>query len=308
MDSVSNTVLITGAGGFTGRHLADHLTVLGYCVIGTTVGKDSGDFIHMDLSDPDEVMQVIDQTAPDYVIHLAGISFTEHGQAEDFYRINLLGTLNLLNVLVKTKKRPHRVVLASSAAVYGPREGVLHEDLCPAPVSHYGTSKLAMEYMSATYRDSLDVINVRPFNYTGPGQPEHFVIPKIVAAYSNDQDEVRLGNIDVVREFNDVRMVTDIYARLLKAEKCQKVINLCSGKGHRLQDVLTSMEEISGRPLKITTDQSFVRKNDIQNLTGSVDRLESCIGTLKRYSLRETLEWMFEKKKEGEENDTTGNN
>ncbi|MCJ7602515.1 MAG: GDP-mannose 4,6-dehydratase [Desulfobulbaceae bacterium] len=293
MGSASDTILITGINGFTGWHLENHLVGKGYTVAGTSVTA-SARYHTCDFTRKKQVAEVVQRILPDYVIHLAGISFTEHDKPDDFYAINLFGTLNLLEALVKAQKKPKRVILASSAAVYGPREGVLDETMCPAPVNHYGMSKLAMEHMAATFRSQLDLVLVRPFNYTGPGQPDHFVIPKIVSAYRSDAAVLSLGNIDVVREFNNVRMALEIYEKLLTAGKNPGVVNLCSGKGYCLLDVIRLMEDITGRKMKIETDPALVRKNEIAKLIGSPARLENCIGPFKKYDLRETLAWMYE--------------
>ena len=106
---------------------------------------------------------------------LRRVAFVAHGNAEDFYRVNVLGTLNLLQALAKLDRAPERVIIASSANVYGtPDVGMLDESLCPAPVNHYACSKLAMEHMVRPWFSRFPILITRPFNYTGPGQSEAF--------------------------------------------------------------------------------------------------------------------------------------
>ena len=121
--------------------------------------------------------------APDVVVHLAALAFVAEDNPEDFYRVNVLGTVNLLEALADDL-HPVRILIASSANVYGNTSGGAKRRLsCPAPVNHYAASKLAMEHMVRTWFDRLPIVMTRPFNYTGPGQDERFVVPKIVAHY-----------------------------------------------------------------------------------------------------------------------------
>jgi nucleoside-diphosphate-sugar epimerase len=118
---------------------------------------------------------------PNYVVHLAALAFVAQQDVESFYRVNLFGALNLLDALIAAQCPVRKVVVSSSANVYGNvRHSPVAEDTCPAPVNHYAMSKLAMEHMALTRLDKLPIVISRPFNYTGVGQSENFLIPKIV--------------------------------------------------------------------------------------------------------------------------------
>ena len=213
----------------------------------------------------------------------------------EFYRVNVIGTLNLLEALAETGRLFHRVILASSANVYGrSAQEVNPETICPAPVNHYGCSKLAMEHLAMGFRDRLPLMAVRPFNYTGRGQDANFLVPKIVEHFRKRKDSIELGNIDVRREFNDVRMVCEVYGRLLQADGTSPIVNLCSGLSHRLTDVLELMQEIAGYDIDVQVNPAFVRANELPDLRGDPARLIECIGPLSQYSLRDTLQWMYE--------------
>src|SRR5207302_4783272 len=180
--SRSERVLVTGARGFTGRYLVDRLRADGYSVVGMTEALPAGaSEVHANLLDPGAMARAVELARPDRVVHLAALSFVAHDDVEATYRVNLLGSLALLQALDAMSTPIRSVILASSAAVYGNvNADAIEETAAPAPVSHYGASKRAMELVAATFRDRLPIVVVRPFNYTGPGQAEHFAVPKVV--------------------------------------------------------------------------------------------------------------------------------
>jgi nucleoside-diphosphate-sugar epimerase len=295
-DSLSNTVLITGINGFTGTHLEKYLQGQGFDVVGTVIGTPTrANHIQCDITQKDQVEQVIKSVRPDYIVHIAAISFVGESNASLIYDVNVIGTENILQSLLKYDIRPQKTILASSATVYGNQgKEVLDESMCPAPVNHYGCSKLAMEHMAATYFDKLDMIITRPFNYTGIGQEKHFLIPKIVAHFKEKKHRIELGNLDVVREFNDVDFVCEVYRRLLESPAKSEVVNIASDRGIRLLDVITMMEEIAEYDIDVRVNPAFVRKNEIKQLTGSPQKLHSLIGEVSQRNLKQTLRMMFE--------------
>ena len=165
-------ILVSGATGFTGRHFMD-------------MARDAGHSLHAlesDLLHPDALQHEIAKVQPDCVAHLAAISFVGHADTDAFYRVNVQGTLNLLDALAPLgPSKLQRVLLASSANVYGNcTDSPIREAQCPAPVNHYAASKLAMEHLARTRLEDLPLFFTRPFNYTGRGQSPSFVIPKLV--------------------------------------------------------------------------------------------------------------------------------
>ncbi len=277
-------VLITGLEGFTGQHLGSFLTRAGFEVVG----------LKCDLTDRAAVFAEVAACSPDYVIHLAGISFAAEADAGLIYRVNVVGTLNLLDALCELDKPVQKVVIASSATVYGNVPGsVLSEALCSKPVSHYGCSKLAMEHMSQNYLGRLPLVITRPFNYTGIGHAEHFLIPKIVKAYQEGRTEIELGNLDVSREFNDVRDVCCIYHDLLLGENSGITVNVCSGRTISLMRIITLMDQIAGYKMQVKVNPAFVRANEIKDLSGDVLQLNDLIQPDFKYGIEDTLRWMF---------------
>lgn len=288
-------VLITGIEGFTGQHLAALLRSRGLEVHGTVLGETACDPFHhrVDLLDGGTLTTVVATVRPTHVVHLAAISFVAHGDAEQIYRTNIAGTRNLLQALAGAGHRPRSVLLASSANIYGnAAQDPIDEDVAPHPANDYAVSKLAMEHMAALWADRLPITLVRPFNYTGVGQSSQFLIPKIVEAFRRRAPTLELGNIDVERDFSDVRDVVEAYVRLLAAAP-GGTYNVCSGEGTSLRAILDLAEEISGHALQVVVNPAFVRANEIKRLRGSGRRLQSVIGGWPRHSIRATIEWML---------------
>jgi nucleoside-diphosphate-sugar epimerase len=186
------------------------------------------------------------------------------------------------------------VRLASRANVYGNAVGgVLDEETRPNPANDYAVSKLAMEYMAGIWMDRLPIVISRPFNYTGVGQSESFLIPKIVDHFNRRAEVIELGNLDVWRDFNDVRAVADAYRRLIEVRPAGQIVNVCSGVTHSLREVLSMAEKITGHQIKVQVNPAFVRKNEVRSLCGDPGRLRSLIGSWQTPAFEETLRWML---------------
>ena len=174
-EGVGKRALITGLRGFTGHYLAQELTEAGYRVFGTVLPNEQGgpDIFTVDLCDRKAVGALIEEVQPDVVAHLAGIAFVAHANAELIYRVNLIGSLNLLEALSEARHQPSAVLLASSANIYGNAAvPLIDENVLPAPANDYAVSKLAMENMAQLWMKRLPIIIARPFNYSGRGQTE----------------------------------------------------------------------------------------------------------------------------------------
>lgn len=278
-------LLLTGADGFTGRHLTNAAEAAGFEVCP----------LRADLTDARAVTAEVAAIAPTHVVHLAAISAVTHDDELAFYRVNLFGSLNLLQALTALPVAPKKVLLASSANVYGNQtDDVIAETVCPKPVNHYAMSKLAMEHMAATFLGRLPIVIVRPFNYTGVGHDLRFVIPKIVDHFYRRERAIELGNLNVYREYNDVRMVCDAYLKLLSAGHPGEVYNVCTGEPHSLQKVIAIAEELSGHNIDVAVNPAFVRANELHYLAGNATKLKATIGDFSGYGLREMLGWMLE--------------
>lgn len=281
-------ILLTGAGGFTGLFFKQHAEDAGHTVWPLVA----------DLTDKAAVAAEVARVQPTTVMHLAAISFVGHANETAFYSVNVLGTLNLLAALVALQVAPTKVLLASSANVYGNCDASpISEIQVAAPINHYANSKLAMEHMALTYADRLPLVITRPFNYTGAGQALQFLIPKLVDYFARKADRIELGNLHVAREFNDVRMVCDVYLKLLTHGESGQIYNVCSGKPYALQHVVTALEQITGHRMTVDVNPAFVRANEVYRLCGNPAKLKAALGSFEDWHLEETLRWMLDNAK-----------
>ncbi len=301
--------LITGIEGFTGQYIVDELRLAGYDIFGlafvgvagrtgASAGGHTEEIISCDLTDLASVEAAVSQAQPDVIVHLAGISFVAHGDVDAIYRTNVVGTRNLLAAASKLNVAPSAVLLASSANIYGNASvEIIQESTPPAPANDYAVSKLAMEYAAKLWADKLPITIVRPFNYTGIGQSINFLLPKLVDHFKRRAPMIELGNLDVVREFSDVRNVAEYYRRLVQRDSnliSGDAFNICSGVGHSLLEAIEMMREIAGYSPEIRINPAFVRANEVRKLVGSRVKLENAIGAVAVIPLRDTLRWMYE--------------
>ena len=295
-------VLITGVLGFTGRFLVDEMVKAGYEVYGIDSSPEAdakklaiAGYWQANLNDVESLQHVVAVIQPEAVLHLAAIAFVGHGDANAFYHVNLIGVRNLLEALAKLSKPPQSILLVSSANIYGnSASGMLDETLHANPANDYAVSKLAMEHMARLWMDRLPIVITRPFNYTGVGQSSSFLIPKIVEHFRSGAEIIELGNLDVYRDFSDVRAIAEAYRRLLEKIPAGQTVNVSSGITHSLRDVITKAEQISGRKIQVKVNQAFVRTNEVHTLCGNNNRLLSLIGEWHTPPLEETLRWMLQ--------------
>lgn len=295
-EGAGKRALITGLRGFTGHYLAQELAAAGYQVFGTAMPGDGAGpgVFEVDLCDRAAVAALVEQVQPDVVAHLAAIAFVAHADVDQLYRVNIVASRNLLEALAAQARPPSAVLLASSANIYGNASaGLIDETLAPAPANDYAVSKLAMEYMARLWSDKLPIVLVRPFNYTGVGQDERFLLPKIVGHFRRGAREIELGNLDIARDFSDVRTVAASYRRLLAASPAGEAFNICSGQAHTLASVIATMEAIAGYRIEVRVNPAFVRKNDVLTLAGSNAKLQRLIGEVPVTPLPDTLRWMY---------------
>ncbi|MGK5078567.1 GDP-mannose 4,6-dehydratase [Janthinobacterium sp. HLX7-2] len=281
-------ILLTGASGFTGRPFAEMALASGHQVVA----------LNCDLADKVALRQQVLAAAPDSVVHLAAISFVGHADDKAFYGVNVLGTMNLLEALLALPVAPRRVLLASSANVYGNCEASpITESQPPAPVNHYAMSKLAMEHMARTYGQRLSLLFTRPFNYTGAGQAPQFLVPKLVSHFARLAPAIELGNLHVEREFNDVAMVCDAYLKLLDYGVPGETYNICSGNAYTLQHLIDVLSYLTNHKIEVRVNPAFVRQGEVHRLCGSPAKLDNLLEqagcSLHNPSLESTLRGML---------------
>ncbi len=291
------TVLITGADGFTGRYVADSMRARGHHIVALVRREPASetDVYGCDLLQRARLGKVIDRVRPDWVVHLAAIAFVGHGDPGEMYATNVIGTRNLLEALDACEKKPSAVLLVSSANIYGAGQSdrPIAEDAPFHPANDYAVSKVALEYMSRLWHDRLPIITVRPFNYIGVGQSTSFLAAKIADHFRRRASVIELGNLDVARDFSDVRWVSDVYCRLLEAAPVGEVFNVCSGQPVTLMHLIETMSRITGHELEVRVNPAFVRPHEVKSQCGDNRKLMGAIGQLDAPPLFDTLEWLL---------------
>ena len=295
MAARSERVLVTGGSGFTGRPLAEQLRQDGHDVVAVSHEADDAGGLIVDLCNLDALTEALSRVRPGAVVHLAGIAATTYSDVGKIYSANVVGTANLFAALSSAKIEPRIVIVASSAQIYAaPNSDMpLTEDSPVAPETHYAVSKRTTEDIARIYSQRFPVIVTRAFNYTGPGQSSAFLVPKIVRHYAEAESEIRLGNLDVFRDFSDIRRVVAAYSQLVTRAINPTTVNICSGRAIHLCDIPKIVADISGRNLKIVTDASLLRSDEPHVIVGSPARLELLVGPLPNPEFRETLLNMY---------------
>lgn len=280
---MGNRVFITGGRGFTGSCLFNMLKCNDW-----ELWRYEGDILNYQ-----DILRDIKNFRPSHLVHLAAISSVVHANTDDYHLVNVLGTRNVLKALVDSNLELNCVLLPSTSNVYGNKLEVISENNIPKPISDYAKSKLKMENLVKGYTSKMPIVITRPFNYTGVGQSTSFIIPKLVRAFALKEKNVKLGNLYVQREYNDVRDVCRIYEMILKMGNASKTINICSGVTYSLDKVINLLNEITNHYINVEIDQGLIRPNEIIKLKGDPSYLISIIGNFNFIRLRDTLQWML---------------
>ncbi len=277
---------MTGADGFAGRHLRAALESRGSEVLAATA----------DVRDARAVAHEVAAAAPDAIAHLAAVASVADAwdREREVWEVNVLGTLNVV-LAAATHAPGARLLAVSSAEVYGgcgEDEPPLREDHTLAPASPYGRSKAAAELACA--RDDLDIVVVRPFPHTGPGQTETFAIPSFAGQIARieagaEPAAIRVGNLAARRDYVDVRDVADAYARLLALRGGPRVVNVATGEAHGMASILDRLLALSTTAIAVESDPGRMRPADIPLLVGSGERLAEATGWRPTRTLGETL-------------------
>jgi nucleoside-diphosphate-sugar epimerase len=275
-------VLVTGISGFTGVHLVNSLMEEGWEVFGLTnsPNKVHAPSLCADLSETDKIADWIRLIQPTHVVHLAALSHVV-GPALPYYEVNVLGTESLLEAIRSAGVGPEKILIASSANIYGQTlASPINEDEPPLPANHYAASKAAMEWVARQWFERLPIIVTRPFNYTGPGQSESFLFAKLAAAFHRRVPVLTLGNLRIARDLSDVSFVAEAYHRLLVSDVASTALNICSGRSVAIGEALAILRDLTGHEPEVAIDPALLRPNDIEVLTGDPTRLQAAVGPI----------------------------
>ena len=286
--------LITGGAGFVGSYLAAACEAAG----DVAVPVDRVGEVTLDITDRAAVHEAFAKIAPDIVYHLAALAHVgdSWNDPTNVLRVNIEGTANVLDAARACGTR--RVVVIGSSEEYGHVEAAdlpLREDSPLRPSTPYGVSKIAASFLAlqAHIAHGLDVVRVRPFSHTGPGQSNQFLVPalahRIAVAEREGGDEIIVGSLDPVRDISDVRDVVRAYRLLAERGAAGGVYNVCSGTGVSVREITERLVAAAKRPLRITVDPALVRPIDVPLFVGDSGLLRRDTGWQPEHSLDETL-------------------
>jgi GDP-4-dehydro-6-deoxy-D-mannose reductase len=298
MTMTISTILVTGANGFLGSHILQLLQKENLEI--HTIGTDPpsiGTYHTIAHNEKEKLRALIFEIEPDAIIHLAGVSF-----AHDFslyYEINVNFAINLIQAVKEWGNNHCPVLLTGSSAEYGKIDSndlPITEITPTRPYDHYGISKLTQTLMGV--RESSGgwpFIMIRPFNILGPGMPEHLVVQSFVRQLSLIHQKkqpavLEVGNLASARDFVNVNDATQAIWQLIQCpEAFGEIINICSGKGTAIHQILDYLLEMTKIDVEVREKQERVRHNDIPMHFGSCEKLKRLTGFTPKETLRETL-------------------
>lgn len=300
-------VLIFGAGGFVGSYLCKEFLNNGYKVSGTDKGEGSAlppevDFYRTDLMQADEVKKLISQVKPDIIVNLAAISSVgaSWNMPQTTMAINVIGALNIMEAARKSEQKP-RILFVGSSEEYVISENPLDENTQLNANNPYGISKVTQEQFAKLYREQygLKIYCVRPFNHTGIGQRDSFVLPsfcKQVAEIdkSGKDGKIQVGNLKVKRDFSHVKDVVRAYRMIVESNNCNQIYNVGSGNAYSLEDMLTYIIGLSNQNIEIEVDQNRIRPTDQPVICCDRSLIGKELGWEPQYDVYDALKEMYE--------------
>lgn len=307
-------LLITGANGFVGRHLLAHIRQRGEAdmeVLATsrTAADDPilGRFAALDIADGEATAAALRDFRPTHVMHLAGISspVSAGGDPMEIWRTNMDATVRLAHAILAHAPQCW-LLFAGSGLVYGATARTrerLDEDCLLAPTNAYAATKAAADLaLGALAGSGLKTLRLRPFNHTGPGQTDAFVVPAFAAQIARieagrEAPVMRVGDLSAERDFLDVRDVVDAYLACIAATTqlpSGTILNIASGVPRRMRDVLDQLLAMSCVRIHVETDPARLRPGDIARYVGDAARAERLIGWRPQRRFEDTLREVLE--------------
>lgn len=303
-------ILVTGASGFVGGHLINHLKQK-HKVFATgrspkPLAALDVPYFCMDITDEDSIKKVLKESTPDAVFHLAAQSMVRLAWDDpaNTFNINTIGTINLINSLKETSPLC-RLITVGSSEEYGltgkTGERLTEEHPC-MPQNPYAISKLAMGQMALQLakKHELETIHIRPFNHFGPGQQVGYVVSDFASQVAEIEQGLkppvlRVGDLTAQRDFTDVRDVAAAYALLLEKSPLSGVYNVCSGITRSAGEILEHLLNCATVPITVEQDRNRMRPSEVPLFVGSYDKLNQATGwqPMRQFedSILDTLNW-----------------
>ncbi|KKQ75116.1 MAG: NAD-dependent epimerase/dehydratase [Candidatus Woesebacteria bacterium GW2011_GWB1_38_5b] len=302
--------LITGISGFAGSYLSENLVSSGYQVSGSYLtddslknlpNKDKVSLHKVNLLDEGAVEELLGKEKPEYIFHLAALTSPKNSfdDPKNTFVNNVSAQINLLESVCKNKLTDSRILIVSSAEVYGlvPKDDLpIDEDTKFNPANPYAVSKLAQDFLGLQYFHSykLNIVRVRPFNHVGPRQSPDFVVSalaKRIAEIEKGRENVmKVGNLTSKRDFTDVSDMVEAYRLALEKGEAGQVYNLGSGKSFEISEILDKLLSFSKVKIKTEEDQSLMRPSDNPDLVCDARKFEKLTGWKAQIPIEKTLE------------------
>lgn len=302
--------LITGISGFVGSHLAEYLLrETDWQVTGTVFGDDTN-IAHVraeltlypaELSGLDTAVRILEQAQPDYVFHLAAQPLTSLSRIDPWTTLqtNIRVQLNLLEAIVHLRIGCRFLVVGSSEE-YGrvrPDELPVREETPLRPLNPYAVSKIAQDFLGLQYwlAHQVPVVRVRSFNHIGPRQRLGFVAPDLARQVAEAEAGVRppvvqTGNLDVWRDFSDVRDVVRAYHLILVHGEPGEVYNVGAGQAHSIREMVEGLIALTGKPIRVEIDPQRARAVETPRVVADCSRLRERTGWTPRIPFSQSLE------------------
>lgn len=299
-------VLIFGASGFVGSYLSQEFIENGYTVIGTdkvrgTMLPENVDFYETDLMDNADVENLITSITPDIIVNLAAISSVgaSWNIPQATISVNVVGALNIMEVARKCVRKP-RVLFVGSSEEYVISDTMISEETELNASNPYGISKVTQEQFAKLYREQygLKVYCVRPFNHTGVGQKESFVLPsfcKQVAEIekSGKPGVIKVGNLNVKRDFSHVKDIVRAYRMIIESDNCERIYNVGSGHAYSLEKMLNYIVGLSKQEITVEVDKDRFRPTDQPIVCCDNSLIKKELAWVPQYTVFDALEEMY---------------
>jgi GDP-4-dehydro-6-deoxy-D-mannose reductase len=298
--------LVTGASGFAGRHLCELLSARGHEVHAAVhtrakdmPGQPAGIYV-LDVTDAGAAESVVREVAPDGVFHLAGQAFVPDSQQQPgrTFEVNTIGTVNVL-AAVRAARPQARVLAVGSAEVYGlvGDADLPIDEACPfRPLNSYAASKAAADLAAYQWAvgEGLDVVRARPFNHTGAGQRRSFVCPDFASQLAEIEcgsrpPHLQVGDLDVYRDFSDVRDVVAAYLAIWERGRTGEAYNICSGVARSVREMLDALTAMTALHVEVRIETARLRPRRVPRVVGSADKLRRETGWEPHRDWSETL-------------------
>lgn len=300
-------VLIFGIGGFVGNYLAEEFLEAGYEVFGSDINDSvriHKDVIYekADLMEFESVLHLVERIRPDMIVNLAAISSVglSWNSPQKTMMINVVGALNIMETAKKMMPMP-KVMFIGSSEEYEISDVAINEKSHLNANNPYGISKITQERFAELYRNQygMKIYCVRPFNHTGIGQKDTFVLPsfcKQIATIekSGNPGVIKVGNLAVKRDFSHVKDIVRAYRMIIESDDCTKIYNVGSGKAYGLDEILQYIINLCKQDVKIEVDPKKIRPIDTPVICCDYSLIQKELGWNPKYTVFDALNEMYE--------------